>query len=377
METIILSQQFESRINETTETEFNSTLLDDGTLFSSHLVNTLIDIEDNDQYNNSTANTTENTKIYHTHQNRQPVNSTELTQNSNPLNTTISPLPNINTPLQRLNRQNSVHFNTEPIILNNSTQPTQGTNQTLQITPQQLVNIVRQINSQNAQRSTNVPTPYYSQAASTQMPSTVVRRNTQMMYPYLGGSVPMQHGSDPTYTTEDFLNAITAKMVMTAGPEQTDSPFHEAWILKRIAMIQTALIGPAQQWYSHLALDIKKDWQALCREYQKTFDNQQSQTQAKLLLESVTRASGEQIKTLTLRIEQMTRKAYVINALDMTNAQMNDALVKTLDPQLARIALKRLQITNQLHWNHNFHLHNMLKKYTKKILHEHILTDKN
>ena len=48
-------------------------------------------------------------------------------------------------------------------------------------------------------------------------------------------------------------------MVMTAGPEQTDSPFHEAWILKRIAMKQTALIGTAQQLYSHLPLDIKKN----------------------------------------------------------------------------------------------------------------------
>ena len=96
---------------------------------------------------------------------------------------------------------------------------------------------------------------------------------------------------------------------MTAGPKQINSPFHEAWILKRIAMIQTALIGPAQQWYSQLPLDIKKNWQALCCEFQKTFDNQQSQTQAKLLLESMTRASGEQIKTVALRIEHMTRKS--------------------------------------------------------------------
>ena len=64
-------------------------------------------------------------------------------------------------------------------------------------------------------------------------------------------------GTDPTYSTEDFLNAITANMVMTAGPAQTDSP-HKAWILKRFAMIQTALIGPAQQWYSHLPLERKK-----------------------------------------------------------------------------------------------------------------------
>ena len=85
-----------------------------------------------------------------------------------------------------------------------------------------------------------------------------------MMYPYLGGWVPLQQslrpfdGTDPTYPTEDFLNAITAIMVMTAGPEQNDSPFHETWIFKRIAKIQTPIIGPAQQWYSHLPLYIKK-----------------------------------------------------------------------------------------------------------------------
>ena len=147
-----------------------------------------------------------------------------------------------------------------------------------------------------------------------------------MMYPYLGVSVPMQQslgpfdGTDPTYTTENFLNAITAKMLMTGGPEQNDSPFNEAWILKRIAMIQTALLGPAQQWFSHHPLDIKKNWQVFRREFQKTFDNQQSQTQAKLLLESITHASGEQIKTLALRLEQMTRKAYV-NTLQICKMQ--------------------------------------------------------
>ena len=120
-----------------------------------------------------------------------------------------------------------------------------------------------------------------------------------MMYPFLGDSMPMQQslrpfdGTDPTYITEDFLNAITAIMAMMARSEQIDSPYHEAWILKRIAMIQTALVGPAQQWYLHLPLDIEKNWQAFCRELQKTFNNQQSQIQAKLLLESVTRASDE------------------------------------------------------------------------------------
>ena len=115
----------------------------------------------------------------------------------------------------------------EPIILKNSTQPTPTTNQNIQITPQQLVNIIRQLKLQNKQQNTNALTPFYLQAAI-----------TQMMYPYLCGSGPMQQslgpfaGTDPTQKTEDFLNAITSNMVMTAVPEQTDSPFHEAWIMK-------------------------------------------------------------------------------------------------------------------------------------------------
>ena len=76
------------------------------------------------------------------------------------------------------------------------------------------------------------------------------------------------------------------------------------------------------------------------------------------MLESITRASGEQIITLELRIEQMTRKAYVNNAPDMRSAQINDATVEAVDPQMARIAIKRLQIKIQLQWNYNFYLHN-------------------
>ena len=107
---------------------------------------------------------------------------------------------------------------------------------------------------------------------------------------------------------------------MTTRPEQTDSPYHETWILKRITMVHTALMEPAQQWYSHLPLDMKK-WQAFCREFLKVFDNQQSQTQAKFLLTSITRAWCEQTETLAIRIAQMTQNAYV--SQDSTISQNN------------------------------------------------------
>ena len=53
-------------------------------------------------------------------------------------------------------------------------------------------------------------------------------------------------------------------MVMTAGPEENESFFHEARILKRIVISQTALNGLAPQRYSNLSLD-KKNWPAFCR----------------------------------------------------------------------------------------------------------------
>ena len=139
-----------------------------------------------------TDNTTDNTHVYQNHQHRRSVNSTELTKNSDPINTTLPTLPNVNTPRPRLHRQNSVLFNTEPIILCHSTQPTPTNNQNVQITQQQLGNIVRQINSQITQQNSKAPTPYYLKAASAQMPSPVLHRNAHMIYPYLGGSVPMQ-----------------------------------------------------------------------------------------------------------------------------------------------------------------------------------------
>ena len=92
MDTMTQLKPMNSNLNETTESNFNSTLFDDGTLFSSHTVNniSLIDLENNnnnDKNNDNTNNhevinpTVNNKNIYENHRSRQPANSTELTQN--------------------------------------------------------------------------------------------------------------------------------------------------------------------------------------------------------------------------------------------------------------------------------------------------------
>ena len=63
-------------------------------------------------------------------------------------------------------------------------------------------------------------------------------------------------------------------------------------------MTKTAEIRTAQLRFSNLPLQRKKNWQAFCRHFQKTFDKKQSQTQAKIP-KFFTRASGEQIRNIS------------------------------------------------------------------------------
>ena len=109
MGTIIHSQPTDTYANENTETDFNSTLFDNGTLFSSHTLKILVDLADhgqimnqNNNNNDITNDTTKNTIFHRNHRHRQPVVSIELTQNLDRLNT--NKLPIVNTPLPRLLR---------------------------------------------------------------------------------------------------------------------------------------------------------------------------------------------------------------------------------------------------------------------------------
>ena len=161
------------------------------------------------------------------------------------------------------------------------------------------------------------------------------------------------------------LQRLSANTLMRAGPEQVDSPYHEAWVLNQIAMIQTALIGPAQQRYSDQPIEFKKKWQFFA-ENSKRFENQQSQTHAKSLLQRITRTSEEQIKTLTLRIEQTARKTYVNNAPDVRNAQMYGEQVKALDPKVARIASKKIASHKSTALEPHFLLVHLVRKISQE-----------
>ena len=46
-------------------------------------------------------------------------------------------------------------------------------------------------------------------------------------------------GTDPEYSVEDYLNALTANLILNIGPEPINTPLHQTWIHRRTALIQT------------------------------------------------------------------------------------------------------------------------------------------
>ena len=160
---------------ENNETDFNPTLLDDGSKFLSRTANKLSLIDHQNNINN-----TNNKNHFEKYLNQQPENSTKLTQRSNLLNGTIPTLPNLNTHLTRLKRQNLVHLNTKRVILNTSIQQSSTNNKNKQLTQQQIVNFFRRFTSQNNHETTNTSTPYFLQATSTQPPCHNSKRCTQL-----------------------------------------------------------------------------------------------------------------------------------------------------------------------------------------------------
>ena len=138
------------------------------------------------------------------------------------------------------------------------------------------------------------------------------------MNPYLmGGSSITSNkplmvftGTDPEYSVEDYLNAVTANLILNLGPEPIITPLHQNWIPRRTALIQTTLDGVAQKWFSVLPIDIKSDWKRFTQEFSKMFDSERNKQHQRVLCNDIRRLPNETIKQLAVRIETLVRKAY-------------------------------------------------------------------
>ena len=75
------------------------------------------------------------------------------------------------------------------------------------------------------------------------------------MNPYLmvGSSISSNEalmlftGTDPEYSVEDSLYAVTANLILKLGPEPVNTPIPQSWIDRSTALIQITLDGAAQK----------------------------------------------------------------------------------------------------------------------------------
>ena len=120
-----------------------------------------------------------------------------------------------------------------------------------------------------------IPLPYYLQQHKITKKSTYklftnakCRRITQTtINPYLMGGLSIQSNkplmvftcTDPEYSVEEYLNAVTANLILNIGPETIITPLHQNWIHRRTALKQTTLDGAAQKWFSVVPIEIKSD----------------------------------------------------------------------------------------------------------------------
>ena len=148
-------------------------------------------------------------------------------------------------------------------------------------------------------------------------------------------------GTDPEYSVDDYLNAVTAKLILNIGPEPINTPLHQNGIHRRTALIQTTLDGAAQKWFSVLPIDIKTDWKRFTQEFSKMFDSERKKQHQRVLCNEIRRLPNETIKQLAVRIETLVGKAYSLNTHDYKNTKMTETLMMTLTTQLRKIAIKK------------------------------------
>ena len=223
--------------------------------------------------------------------------------------------------------------------------------------PMQPQNPMTMHSYQPNQMQNEIPLPYYLQQHEitknqltniSQIPNAA--ESLQMtINPYLmGGSSITSNkplmvftGTDPESSVEDYLNAVTANLILNIGPEPINTPLHQNWMHRRTALTQTTLDGAAQKWFSVLPIEIKSDWKRFTQEFSKMFDSERNKQHQRVLCKEIRRLPNETIKPLAVRIKTLVRKPYSLNTHDYRNTKMTEILMMTLTPQLRKIAIKK------------------------------------
>ena len=83
-------------------------------------------------------------------------------------------------------------------------------------------------------------------------------------------------GIDPEHSVEDYLNAVTANLILIIGHEPVKTRLHQNSVHRRTALIQTTPDGAALKRLSVLHIDNKSDWKRVTQEFSKFFTQKET-----------------------------------------------------------------------------------------------------
>ena len=113
-------------------------------------------------------------------------------------------------------------------------------------------------------------------------PPSTISHNTMSHPTYINSSTSISEpikpfdGLDRTYTPEEYLQHIEARVTFSLGLQPTSEHEYKFWHNRRMAFIQCSLTGTALSWYIRLNYTYKHDWHAFVQAFKKQFSSQKN-----------------------------------------------------------------------------------------------------
>ena len=79
-------------------------------------------------------------------------------------------------------------------------------------------------------------------------------------------------GLDHSYTPEEYLQQEEVRLHFAIGEEPQNNPIkYRSWHIRRMAYIQSSLIGTALDWYTNLHISYKQQWNSFVHYLKNNF----------------------------------------------------------------------------------------------------------
>ena len=115
-------------------------------------------------------------------------------------------------------------------------------------------------------------------------------------------------GSDHSYTPEEYLQQVEARLTFAIGEEPQNNPVkYRSWHNRRMAYIQCSLIGTALDWYTNLHISYKQQWNSFVQLFKKQFSSQKTTYYAQVEAMSLMKTDNETVRHFALRVQQLVK----------------------------------------------------------------------